>query len=83
MDISETQYYKKTFKKSKTIAFWYPPLILVICILVFGLVLLNFNYLPNAVLRQDEVKMLFCLIPNFLVTKDKSHVVMSVFFILV
>lgn len=59
MDVSETENYKKTFKKSKTIAFWYPPLILVICILVFGLVLLNFNHLPRALLQQEEVNIFY------------------------
>lgn len=57
----ETAVYKKTHTKSKTIAFWYPPLILVICILVFGLVLLNFNYLPRAVLQHEEVSIANCL----------------------
>lgn len=59
MDISdETQNYKNQLKKSKTIAIWYAPLILVICILIFGLVLLNFNYLPKALLQQEEVNII-------------------------
>lgn len=59
MDISDTENYKNTLKKSKTIAFWYPPLILVICILIFVLVLLNFNYLPRAFLQQEEVNIFY------------------------
>lgn len=46
---------KKLRTRSKNLGFWWPPIILCSAILIFYLVLLNFNAMPAGLYDGDEV----------------------------